>query len=123
MLYLGSTAQVMHAGVVTDAWICIERGIKQDCPSSGSVWALLYGPALRALRIAMLGPWDVFADDIAATMAEVLAHLPALLRVFDALRAAAGPALNLSKTMVAKMAPFWTSCSCPGSSPPMAWPR
>lgn len=48
-LYEGSTARIVFGGVVTDAFFGISRGIKQGCPSSGSVWALAFDPAVRLL--------------------------------------------------------------------------
>lgn len=79
----------------------------QGCPSSGSVWALLFDLAVHVLRLSLAGPRDelsVFADDIALTLAEVVAHLLALLRVFAALIVAAGLELNYSKMVVVNCA-------------------
>lgn len=107
-LYAGSAARIMYSGMVTEAVFPIARGIKQGCPSSGSVWAIAFDPAVRRLRAAMPGPRDsltVFADDIAATMLQVVTHLPALLRVFATLRLAAGLELNLTKTVVVNYGP------------------
>lgn len=86
----------------------IERGIKQGCPSSGSFWALLFGLVVQVLRMHRAGPRDdlsVFADDIAATIAQVIAHL-ALLRVFDALRVAAVLATNCAQIVVINYGPL-----------------
>lgn len=102
-LHTGFAARILLAGVVAGSVFDIARGIKQGCPSSFSVWALIFDPAVRLLRARMPGLRDelaVFADDIAATSAEVATHLLALLRVFDALCVAAGLALNYVKTLV-----------------------
>lgn len=95
--------RVLYIGVMTDACFEIARIIKQGCPSAGSVWALICDFASRMLCASM--PWprnepSLFADDIAAMLAEVLARLPALLRSFDALRVATGFALNYGKNFV-----------------------
>lgn len=53
-------------GVVTEPIFEIVRGIKQGCPSSGSVWALIFGLFVRLLRERMSGPRDepsLVADD------------------------------------------------------------
>lgn len=92
----------LQARVVEEASLDTARGIEQGCPNSGSVWAL-FGPAVRLLLERMSGPPPTsfrFADDMATTLAEVLAHLPALLRVCDALRIAAGLALNFSNALI-----------------------
>lgn len=49
-LYEGSTAQIVFGGVLADAVFDIARGIKQGCPSSGSVWAFVVDPIVRLLR-------------------------------------------------------------------------
>lgn len=102
-VYAGSTARILCAGVAAAFSFPIERATKQRCPSSASVWALVFDPAVRLLRQSMLGPHDdssVFVDDIAGMVAEVFAHLPALLRVFDALWLAASLSLNDAKTSI-----------------------
>lgn len=102
-LYEGSTARIVFGGVVTEAVFEIARGIKRGCPSSGSVWALVFDPAVRLLRAQLRGPTDelsVFADDIAATLARLLAGLPLLFRVFGLLDVAAGLSVFFSKTVV-----------------------
>lgn len=70
----GSTAQIVFGGILTDAGFDIARGIKQGCPSSGSVWAMVFDPVVRLLRAQLRGPLDeisVCADDIAATLARL----------------------------------------------------
>lgn len=56
IFYAGSMAQGMYAGVMTSSTFEIGRGIKKWCPSSGSVWALIFDPAVRVLRASMAGP-------------------------------------------------------------------
>lgn len=79
------------------------RGIRQGCPRPGTVWALIFYLAVRLLHARV--PWlrdelSVSAGDIAATLAEVLTHLLALLRVFNALRVAAGKTHNCANLTV-----------------------
>lgn len=83
-LYLGSTARMFFAGVVAGSVFDIAQGMKQGCPSSGSVWALVFDPSVRLLRTRMPGPRDELS-------------VLALLCVFDV---AAGLALNYAKSLV-----------------------
>lgn len=77
-LYVGPTAlaSCVCRDVVTDSVFDIARGIQQGCPSSGSSWALVFDPKVCLLRARMPGPRgepSVFADDIVATLVQVIA--------------------------------------------------
>lgn len=101
--YEGSTARIVFGGVLTESVFDIARGIKPCCPSSGSVWALVFDPAARLLCAHLRGPLDeisVFAGDIAVTLARLSVGLPLLFRVFGLLAAAAGLVVSYAKTLV-----------------------
>lgn len=88
-------------------WFALSAASSLVAP--GSIWALLLDPAARVLRMSMAWPRDelsLFADNIASTMGEVIAHLPALLRVLYALRVAADLALNCAKPAVVNYGPL-----------------
>lgn len=82
----GSVARgFLNGRVCEGASFPIRRGIRHGCPTSGSVWALLFDPVVRCLSMALPSPHDsltCFADDLAAALVQLGAGLRALLPVF-----------------------------------------
>lgn len=69
LLYNGSFSEVAFAGEASAHGFPVRRGILQGCPASGSLWAILFDPIVRALIDAHLEPrgsLTAFADDLAA---------------------------------------------------------
>lgn len=69
-MLLGSSTTILFAGAVTGATTQIRRGIRQGCPSSGSLWALLFDPLVRSLIAVIpptLGLAGCFANDLACS--------------------------------------------------------
>lgn len=98
-LYAEGTAQTLIQGVAGRPF-AVGPAIRQGCPASGSVWAILYEPVVRrirrlAARVASVVP-GVFADDIGVVANEVVAAA----RVVGALapRMTAGAGLRLHPT-------------------------
>lgn len=48
-LYSDVSVHFLLNGQLSKRSVCVTSGIKQRCPSSGSLWALLYDPVVRAL--------------------------------------------------------------------------
>lgn len=46
-LMVGSTVRVSFGGSVASAAVLMARGMKQGCPTSGSVWVLAFDPIVR----------------------------------------------------------------------------
>lgn len=104
-LYLNSSATVVFNGIVSTAHFHIGRGIKQGCPSSGSVWAILFDPIVRRL-VANVRECDTrammsaLAGDLAAAFFDSVVGLQALAPALQEMRLAAGLALSHSKCCV-----------------------
>lgn len=102
-LLYGSTAKVKFGGKVHSGLIRIARGIKQGCPTSGILWALLLDPVVRRLcSVAERIPASLsfFADDLSSGMRDAVRGLNLLLPELRALEGAAGLRLNIGKTRV-----------------------
>lgn len=65
-LLRGSTARVRFAGRICATTVHIHRGIKQGCPTSGLLRALLLGPIVRRVEVAESIPASIsfFAVDV-----------------------------------------------------------
>jgi hypothetical protein len=101
-LYSKCTANILIGGC-SDVCISIEAGIKQGCPASGSIFALVLDPFVRYLAFRLPRPLNslgVFADDIVATMFNLFKGLRDLCPCFDLLAYAAGLRLNTKKTVI-----------------------
>lgn len=85
-LMIGSMATIyINSALFPFASVPVQRGIRQGCPSSGSVWALLFDPVVQRLIAAPPSPHDsltCFADDLAASLIKLGAGLRSLLPVF-----------------------------------------
>ena len=83
--------------------IAMKAGIRQGCPASGSVWALIFDCVVRGL-VRLLAPRRglvrAYADDLALVLMNVLTDFPTVLKFFDIVLLACGLALNLKKTQV-----------------------
>lgn len=101
LLYQGSSVRLLVGGELAERSIPVRSGIKQRCPSSGSLWALLYDPVVRLLASSSrLEEMTVgcFADDVAAAARRVRRALPSLMRAFLVVRRATMLAANVRKT-------------------------
>lgn len=80
--------------------VAVKGGIKQGCPYSGSLWALLYDPVVRALS-QVLPPRELsvcsFADDLAAASFRAQQALLHLLECFGMVRKATRLRVNVRK--------------------------
>lgn len=88
-------------GRMSDERVAVRSGIKQGCRCSGTPWALLYDPVVRALSETMpLRESSVccFADGLAAAAFLVRPALPFLLQRFDTVRKAAQLRVNVRNT-------------------------
>lgn len=52
-----SSATVLFSGTLTGATIVMRRGIRQGCPSSGFLWAILFDPFVRSLTAVIPPSW------------------------------------------------------------------
>lgn len=107
-LYCNVRVRFLVGGVLSAYTVDVVSGIKQGCPSSGSLWALLYDLVIRnwgsILPTSEL-TLGCFADDLAAAARSVHDALPALLRTFDLVRTATRLRLNIRKTALVYFGP------------------
>lgn len=84
-----------------DIVICLRRSIKQGCPASEAMWALLFDPIVRRLAAA-LPPCEYaltcFADDLATALAKAVLGLLLLVPFRLEMLLAARFALHAGKT-------------------------
>lgn len=84
LLYMHSSVQFLVCGQLSANSVAVCSGIKQGCPSSGSLWALRYDPVVRLLSGVMAESAlavGCFADDLPAAarrVAEALCARPRL---------------------------------------------
>lgn len=98
-----STAAILFGGALTVVSIDIRRGIRQGFRSSGSLWAILFDPLVRARSLAIprdLGLAGCFAEDLACAFRDVVEGLRRALLVLRSLRRVAGLALNLAQSVL-----------------------
>lgn len=100
-LYKDVHVRFLLNGRLSERSICVRSGVKQGCPSSGFLWALLYDPVLRAMSCT-LPPRELaitcFADDLAAAALRVRRAFPLFVRCFEQVRKATRLKLNIKKT-------------------------
>ena len=81
-LYHGGRARIgWHGGL--EATIGLASGIRQGCPTSGSVWALVFDPIIRGMYALLRprgGSLRVYADDVAAGVRNLFLDLPAIVQ-------------------------------------------
>lgn len=84
-------------------WLRVTRGLRQGCPASGTVWALLYDPIVGGMWLFLPrdGLWTtVFADDIALAVRNLFRDLKVLRRYMDVVKVGTGLAPNADKSAV-----------------------
>ena len=106
VLYQDNSAQIF-VGHTGGPIIPISMGIKQGCPTSGSLWAIAFEPVLRRLQ-HLLGkdtPYALgaFADDVGLAVEHLRLGLALLLGLRESLRQGAGLRLNIRKTHIVPM--------------------
>lgn len=96
-------AMLFNGEVFYDIMVVLRRGIKQGCPASGALWALLVDPIVRRL-VASLPPRGYartcFADDLATALGNATVGLRVLIPVLLEMRLAAGLVVHASKTQL-----------------------
>lgn len=100
-LYDGGTAQALILGEAGRPFT-VARGIRQGCPASGPVWAVLYEPVVRRLlrlaaRVASIVP-GVFADDIGIVADEIVPVARVIGALAARMTAGTGQRLHLATT-------------------------
>lgn len=94
---------LINGEVLNDIVMCLRRGIKQGCPASGALWALLFDPMVRRL-VSELPPHryvlTCFADDFATALGNAVLGLRLPIPVFLEMLPAAGLAVHEGKTKV-----------------------
>jgi hypothetical protein len=101
-LYFGSSSNFVLSGVI-GCLIKITSGIKQGCPSSGSLWCILFDPIIRMLHElvkSLGGALAAFADDLGMSLKDVVAGLVQLVPMFDLISLASSLRLNWKKTFL-----------------------
>ena len=100
-LYQHNEAYIQFYGA-TGIFIYIASGIRQCCPLSGTLWALLFDPVVRCLNLSLGIPATIvgYADDLAATAKDMHTMLTKLMAFFDKLSAVAGLELNYPKIVI-----------------------
>lgn len=91
----------MFGGGVSSERLAVQRGIRQGCPSSGTLWSILYDPFVRSLLSALpprRGRLGVFADDLGAALRHCVRDFPPLLVFLRDNARASGLALHIEKT-------------------------
>jgi hypothetical protein len=87
-------------------WFETTRGIRQGCPLSPLIFAVVVDVLLRRL-VEVLGEEGctrAFADDTAAVVDDFFGVLPRIAKLFDEYAAISGLFLNYAKTIVI---PLW----------------
>ena len=101
-LYLGCDSQVTIGKQRLD-YVYINSGIKQGCPLSGTIFAIVMDPLLRML---IAGPYigrvrfGAYADDIATVLQRTDVDLPSLLGGFGVIRRASALHLKIRKCCI-----------------------
>jgi len=100
LLYAGTSGLLrVRAASVS---VALARGVKQGCPCSGVVWALVFDAMLAAVA-ATIGPMDTvraYADDLGIICRNVYVVLPAIIDLFLTDGVLQGLELNLKKTIL-----------------------
>ena len=79
----------------------ISAGIRQGCPISPLLFAVIMDPLLRRLQRALpMGMFRAYADDLAAVIDDLPAALSILVPLFQAFARASGLQLNFRKVVV-----------------------
>ena len=86
-------------GGQSDVWIPIRQGVKQGCPLSPIIFAIVVDPLLRALRDHTKCDAYAFADDLAIDTTK-LKRLNLCMRIVDQFGEASGAKQNHGKTAI-----------------------
>jgi ribonuclease HI/exonuclease III len=86
-------------GGSSDIWIAIKQGVKQGCPLSPIIFAIVVDPLLRALRNHTKCEAFAFADDLAIDTRK-LHRLNLCMRIVDQFGDASGAQQNHHKTAI-----------------------
>jgi len=100
-LYRSVRAFIVCCGL-DELIVNIECGIKQGCPSSGSIWALCFDPCIRAVvsRLPRDALFAGYADDLAIALRNVFEGIVPLWLVLCIIRGATGLSQNAKKTVL-----------------------
>ena len=99
-LYTGNGCDIA-AGGETHKGFCISSGIRQGCPLSPLLFAIVLDPFLRLLKRRVPdGTQAAYADDLAMIVLKLLESMQVIAPAFTAFAAVSGLMLNLSKTVV-----------------------
>ena len=102
LLYINSIAMVRFGGS-KQYEIHLDQGIKQGCPLSGTLWALLFDPIVRFIAFKVMyksSRLSAYADDLAVVLHCLWRGLPLLAAAFGTVSAAATLELNVDKTIL-----------------------
>ena len=108
-LYHNNVAQIKIV-TPTASSIRLQRGIRQGCPLSGTLWILLFDPILRYM-MQHFGPSTslvAYADDIGLATSRMLDTLRMLITIINLIDKLAGLSMNWDKVVVI---PLWTGAS------------
>ena len=85
-------------------WILtLTRGIRQGCPCSAALWAILFDPFLRAIAAVLLPATctiTAYMDDLAIVFRDLVRYMPLVLCLFTLLKGAAGLEVHCGKTQI-----------------------
>eukprot|EP00959_Pyramimonas_sp_CCMP1952_P469012 9494218-Pyramimonas_sp.AAC.1 len=84
MALCGNSRMVVQSNNSDPYYIQLCRCIKQGCPLSGLLLSLCFDPVVRRLQRAPLQAaaiFNAFADDLAATAADLVAVLPRMCKI------------------------------------------
>ena len=128
-LYWGHGCTLASAGGVQPGF-CISAGIRQGCPISPLLFAVIMDPLLRRLQRQLpTGTFRAYADDLAAVLEDLPRALPTLIKLFQDFAKASGLQLNFRKVVVVPLgdvpveevsrtllrpSPGWSAVECRG---------
>ena len=101
-LYKGCLCNILFAGAVCTV-VLIESGIKQGCPASGSLFALVADPLIRFMLVESALRWSrilAYADDLALVCWRLDEQLPVVLEILRVWGLATALKLNPTKCVV-----------------------
>lgn len=100
-LYKDVHVRFLLNGRMSEKSVCVSNGIKQGCPPSGPLWAVLYDPVVRAIY-SSLPSHDLVArcvaDVLVAAVFRIHQSFPHVVRCFEQVRRAARLRLTIKKT-------------------------
>eukprot|EP00972_Heterocapsa_arctica_P054490 8029607-Heterocapsa_arctica.AAC.1 len=104
-MYHRTKVKIRAAGGEGD-WFNMTTGIRQGCPLSPLIFAVVVDVLLRKLEVEMDGKGltRAFADDTESVLEDLFAAMPRVAKLFDDYAAISGLVLNFSKTIII---PLW----------------